>query len=182
MMTRLRAAWNSRRILSSISRGCELIAANVNPLVQREIAVAEASKISSAPYGDAHPDIAVRCDQKSSSGRRCCFSTRTRPSGAGYSKAMDDIKQGAGAEKTLVGTIINLDRGRTVVKLLVEPQGEATQFTANVDCPVCHTEPRRRLCIVRFPAGCGACRGGRYAGVCRGGDACDHRRHARVPS
>ncbi len=92
-----------------------LVASGVNALVGRELEVAEASKnLEKTVMGMRTQQIA------SADAMRELEKTRTLLVQQGKTlqaqdiqKAIDEIEQGAGAEKTLVGAIMNLDRGKT---------------------------------------------------------------------
>ncbi|MHB9035230.1 MAG: vWA domain-containing protein [Armatimonadota bacterium] len=92
-----------------------LIASGVNLQVQREIEVAEASKnlertVMGMRTQQLAPGEAVRELEKT----QMLLAQQGRTLQAQeIQQAIDSIKQGSGAEKTLVGTIINLDRGKT---------------------------------------------------------------------
>ncbi len=92
-----------------------LVAGGANPLVQREVEVAEASRdlqktVMGMRTQQIAPDQAVRELEKT---KMLLTQQGKTLQAQDIQKAIDDIKQGAGAEKTLVGTIINLDRGKT---------------------------------------------------------------------
>lgn len=92
-----------------------LVAANVNPLVRREIEVAEASKslertVMGMRTQQVSPDEAVRELERT---RALLLDQGKTLQAQDVQRAIDEIKGGAGAEKTLVGTIINLERGKS---------------------------------------------------------------------
>jgi len=92
-----------------------LVAANVNPQVQREIEVAEASKnlektVMGMRTQQVSPADAMRELEKT---RSMLIQQGKTLQAQDIEKAMNEIRQGAGAEKTLMGTIINLERGKS---------------------------------------------------------------------
>lgn len=92
-----------------------LIASGVNEQVQREIEVAEASRnlektVMGMRTQQVSPADAVRELQKTQS---MLISQGKTLQAQDIQSAIDQIKQGGGAEKTLMGTIINLDRGKS---------------------------------------------------------------------
>lgn len=92
-----------------------LVSANVNPQVQREIEVALASRnlektVMGMRTQQISPGAAMSELQKT---QAILIQQGKTLQAQEIQKAMDDIKQGASAEKTLMGTIYNLDRGRT---------------------------------------------------------------------
>ncbi|MCE5199434.1 MAG: VWA domain-containing protein [Armatimonadota bacterium] len=92
-----------------------LISSGVNPVVQREIEVAEASRnlektVMGMRTQQIAPADAVRELEKT---RSLLIDQGRTLQAQDIQNAINDIKQGTGAEKTLVGTIINLDRGKS---------------------------------------------------------------------
>jgi len=92
-----------------------LIAANVNEQVQREIEVALASRnlertVMGMRTQQLAPSAAIEELEKT---KALLIQQGKVTQAQDIQKAIDDIKQGAGIEKTLVGTIYNLDRGKS---------------------------------------------------------------------
>lgn len=92
-----------------------LIATGVNPQVQKEIEVAEASRnlektVMGMRTQQVSPGDAVRELEKT---KMMLVEQGRTLQAQDIQSAIDQIKQGAGAEKTLMGTIINLDRGKS---------------------------------------------------------------------
>lgn len=92
-----------------------LIASGVNEQVQREIEVAEASRnlektVMGMRTQQVSPGEAISELQKTQS---MLISQGKTLQAQDIQNAIDQIKQGAGAEKTLMGTIIDLDRGKS---------------------------------------------------------------------
>lgn len=92
-----------------------LVASGVNDLVQRELEVAEAQR-------SLEKTVMGMRTQQVSSGEAMQELEKTRmllldqgktAQAKDIQAAIDQIRQGAGAEKTLMGTIINLDRGKS---------------------------------------------------------------------
>lgn len=91
-----------------------LIASGVNPQVQREIEVAEASRnlektVMGMRTQQVSPGDAMRELEKT---KMMLVEQGRTLQAQDIQSAIDQIKQGGGAEKTLMGTIINLDRGK----------------------------------------------------------------------
>jgi Ca-activated chloride channel family protein len=104
----------SADVLVNFTTDADLIAANVNPLVQREIELAEASRnlertVMGLRTQQISPADAIQELEKT---RMLLLDQGKTLQAQDVQKAIDQIKQGAAAEKTLVGTIINLDRGK----------------------------------------------------------------------
>ena len=92
-----------------------LIASGVNPQVQREIEVAEASKnlektVMGMRTQQVSPGDAMRELEKT---KTLLISQGKTLQAQDIQKAIEEIRTGGGAEKTLMGTIINLDRGKS---------------------------------------------------------------------
>ena len=90
------------------------IASGANAQVQREIEVAEASRnlektVMGMRTQQVSPGDAVRELEKT---KMMLVEQGKTLQAQDIQSAIDQIKQGAGAEKTLMGTIINLDRGK----------------------------------------------------------------------
>ncbi|MCL5103382.1 MAG: VWA domain-containing protein [Armatimonadetes bacterium] len=105
----------SSDIVLDFTPDTDLVASNVNPLVQREIEVAEASKnlertVMGMRTQQISPAEAIKELERT---KMLLLDQNKTLQAQDIQKAIDDIKQGAGAEKTLVGTIINLDRGKS---------------------------------------------------------------------
>ncbi|HPP74665.1 MAG TPA: hypothetical protein PLU88_06030, partial [Armatimonadota bacterium] len=91
-----------------------LVAANVNQQVQREIEVALASRnlertVMGMRTQQISPAAAVQELERTMS---ILVQQGKTLQAQEIQQAIDNIKQGAGVEKTLVGTIYNLDRGK----------------------------------------------------------------------
>lgn len=91
------------------------VAAGVNPLVRREVEVAEASRnLEKTVMGMRTQQVssadAVRELEKT---QALLLRQGKTLQAQDIGKAIDEIKHGGGAEKTLVGTIIDLERGKT---------------------------------------------------------------------
>lgn len=91
-----------------------LVAANVNPQVQREIEVALASRnLERTVMGMRTQQISsAAAVQEMEKTKAMLIQQGKVVQAQDMQQAIDNIKQGAGVEKTLVGTIYNLDRGR----------------------------------------------------------------------
>lgn len=92
-----------------------LVASGVNQSVQREIEIAEASKslertVMGMRTQQISPAQAVQELQKT---QMLLLDQGKTMQAQDIQNAINDINRGGGAEKTLVGTIINLDRGKT---------------------------------------------------------------------
>jgi len=92
-----------------------LIASGVNEQVQREVEVAEASRnlektVMGMRTQQVSPADALRELQKTQS---MLISQGKTLQAQDIQTAIDQIKQGGGAEKTLMGTILDLDRGKS---------------------------------------------------------------------
>lgn len=92
-----------------------LIASGVNPQVQREIEVAEASRnlektVMGMRTQQVSPADAVRELEKT---KMMLVEQGKTLQAHDIQSAIDQIRQGGGAEKTLMGTIIDLDRGKS---------------------------------------------------------------------
>lgn len=92
-----------------------LIASGINPQVQREIEVAEASKnlektVMGMRTQQVSPGDAMRELEKT---KTLLISQGKTLQAQDIQKAIEEIRTGGGAEKTLMGTIINLDRGKS---------------------------------------------------------------------
>ncbi|MEN6521468.1 MAG: VWA domain-containing protein [Armatimonadota bacterium] len=90
-----------------------LVAANINPKVQCEIEVALASKqLERTVMGMRTQQISPAAAMQELEKTRMMLVQQGKTLQAQeIEQAMDSIKKGAGVEKTLVGTIYNLDRG-----------------------------------------------------------------------
>jgi len=92
-----------------------LVEANVNPIVQQEIEVSEASRnLERTVMGMRTQQIAPHIAAAELERTKAILLQQGKSAEAqDVQKAIDDLKSGAGgAEKTLVGTILDLDRGR----------------------------------------------------------------------
>ncbi len=91
-----------------------LIAGNVNPVVQRELEIAEASKnLEKTVMGMRTQQISpAQAVQELEKTRMLLLDQGKTLQAQDIQNAIDQIKQGGGAEKTLVGTILDLDRGK----------------------------------------------------------------------
>ncbi len=92
-----------------------LVASSINPLVQREIEVAEASKnlektVMGMRTQQVSPADAVRELEKT---KMLLIDQGKTLQAQDIQKAIDEIRGGGGAEKTLIGTVINLERGKS---------------------------------------------------------------------
>jgi Ca-activated chloride channel family protein len=92
-----------------------LIASGVNPQVQKEIEVAEASRnlektVMGMRTQQVSPADAMRELEKT---KMMLVDQGRTLQAQDIQNAIDQIKQGGGAEKTLMGTIIDLDRGKS---------------------------------------------------------------------
>lgn len=92
-----------------------LVASSINPLVQREIEVAEASKnlektVMGMRTRQVSPADAVRELEKT---KMLLIDQGKTLQAQDIQKAIDEIRGGGGAEKTLIGTVINLERGKS---------------------------------------------------------------------
>jgi len=92
-----------------------LVAGGVNEQVLREVEVAEASRnlektVMGMRTQQVSPAEAISELQKTQS---LLISQGKTLQAQDIQNAIDQIKQGAGAEKTLMGTIIDLDRGKS---------------------------------------------------------------------
>lgn len=93
----------------------DLVAANVSQQIQREIEVALASRnlertVMGMRTQQISPAAAVQELERT---KAMLIDQGKVVQARDIQQAIDDINQGAGVEKTLVGTIYNLDRGRT---------------------------------------------------------------------
>ena len=93
----------------------DLVAGGVNPLVVREVEVAQASRdlektVMGMRTQQLSPAEAMRELEKT---KMLLIQQGKTLQAQDIQKAIEEIKQGAGAEKTLVGTIIDLDRGKS---------------------------------------------------------------------
>lgn len=93
----------------------EKVAGGVNPLVQREVEVAEASRnlektVMGMRTQQVSPADAIRELEKT---QALLVEQGKTLQAQDIQKAIDEIKHGGGAEKTLVGTIIDLERGKS---------------------------------------------------------------------
>jgi Ca-activated chloride channel family protein len=91
-----------------------LVQANVNPMIQREIELALSSRnlertVMGMRTQQISPTMAIQELQRTQS---ILVQQGKTLQAQDIDKAINDIRQGASAEKTLVGTILNLDRGR----------------------------------------------------------------------
>lgn len=105
----------SEDIVVEFTSDQNLVSANVNPQVQREIEVAMASRnlertVMGMRTQQIAPGMAVQELEKT---KAMLVSQGKVVQAQDIQQAIDNINQGAGVEKTLVGTIYNLDRGRT---------------------------------------------------------------------
>ena len=92
-----------------------LIASGVNPQVQREVEVAEASRnlektVMGMRTQQVSPADAMRELEKT---KMMLVDQGKTLQAQDIQAAIDQIKQGGGAEKTLMGTILDLDRGKS---------------------------------------------------------------------
>ena len=92
-----------------------LVAGNVNPIVQREIEVAEASKnLERTVMGMRTQQISsAAAVQELQKTQMLLLDQGKTLQAQDIQKAINEIHGGAAPEKTLMGTIINLDRGTT---------------------------------------------------------------------
>jgi Ca-activated chloride channel family protein len=91
-----------------------LVQANVNPVVQREIELALASRnlertVMGMRTQQISPTMAIQELERT---RSLLVQQGKTMQIQNIDQAINDIRGGASAEKTLVGTILNLDRGR----------------------------------------------------------------------
>ena len=99
-------------VVVEFTTDANLVASGVNPLVQRELEVAEASKSLERTV------MGMRTQQISPAGamqelertKMLLVQQGKTLQAQDMQKAIDEIRQGAGAEKTLIGAIMNLDR------------------------------------------------------------------------
>ena len=105
----------SADVVMDFTADAALVASGVNPLVQRELEVAEASKnLEKTVMGMRTQQIAPAEAMRELEKTRTLLVEQGKTLQAqDIQKAIDQIKQGAGAEKTLIGAIMNLDRGKT---------------------------------------------------------------------
>ena len=91
-----------------------LVASGANELVLRELEVAEASRsLEKTVMGMRTQQVSQTEALRELEKTRMLLLDQGKTAQAGdIQAAIDQIRQGGGAEKTLVGTIINLDRGK----------------------------------------------------------------------
>lgn len=103
-----------RDVIYDFTPDRNLVQANVNPVVQRELEVALASRnlertVMGMRTQQISPTVAINELQRTQS---LLIQQGKTLQAQEIQQAINDIQQGASAEKTLVGTILNLDRGR----------------------------------------------------------------------
>jgi len=101
-------------VVFEFTADAEAVAAGVSEEVKREIELAEASKnlektVMGMRTQQVSPDQAVQEMEKT---KMLLVEQGKTLQAQDIQNAIDDIKKGAAAEKTLVGTILNLDRGK----------------------------------------------------------------------
>ena len=99
-------------IVLEFTADANLVASNVNPLVQRELELAEASKslertVMGMRTQQISPGVAIQELERT---KMLLVDQGKTLQAQDMQNAIDQIKQGAGAEKTLMGAIMNMDR------------------------------------------------------------------------
>lgn len=102
-------------VVIDFTTDASLIAGGINPLVEREVEVAEASRnlektVMGMRTQQVSPADALRELERT---RTLLVDQGKTLQAQDIQNAMNQIRQGGGAEKTLVGTIIDLERGKS---------------------------------------------------------------------